>query len=908
VSARDDEERLWPRLRRVFRLPPTRTRLEAEIDEELRFHLEGRIEEFMRTDGLTRPEAERKASALFGDLAGYRRDTRDIDFAMNERRQHMDARDALARETRLAARALKRSPAFTFVTILTLGLGLGAATAIFTLLDAVVLRPLPYRDADRLVQLSSPVPRLKGQTRWGLARHEMFYFLDNGHTLEALGVYQVSDVSVMGSGAERTERARWVQASSSLMNVLGFVPERGRLILPDDNHSQVPTVVVLSHGYWQRRFGGDTSIVGTSISIEGFPLTVVGVLPRGADLPDVKVDLWAPAHVDSTTTWNNHSWSAIGRLRPGVSAQDAVRDLAPLTERLPEVYPQVYGPNWNRSTGFRTDVVPLQEAVVGELVTRSLWTLFGAVALVLLIAAANVGNLFLVRVDSRRREMAVRTALGADRAHLAVHYFAEAFLLAAGAAAVAIGVAAAMVRLMVATAPSQLPRLSEVRLDGMSVAFAIGGALVAGIVFGIAPLWGARPEMATLRQAARGQTNSRQRMTVRRVLVASQMALAVILLAAAGLLLQTFRNLRTVRLGFEPRGVLTVGVALPNITYGRDAVRASTILEQLADRVRSQAGVTAVGFGDRLPLSSGDWCNAVTLESPSAPGGVGACPPTSLVSPGYFEAMGIRVEGRSLDWAGMNAGDGAMIVSHAFARHHWPNESAIGKGIRFSRGPIYYRVVGIADDVTGSSVDGQPLELVYFPMRPLAGSPLWGAPVQSTLVVRTTTDNPLGLLPAISAALAEIEPRAALSNAATMSTIVARSMARHSFTMLLLLIAAVVAVGLSAVGIYGVIAYVAEQRRGEIGIRMALGARASQIKAMVVRESMILCAAGVAIGLLGAFATTRALTVLLYGVRAADPPTFVAVAVVLLAVSAAASYLPARRAAATDPADALRAD
>jgi predicted permease len=589
----------------------------------------------------------------------------------------------------------------------------------------------------------------------------------------------------------------------------------------------------------------------------------------------VKVDLWAPAHVDSTTTWNNHTWSAIGRLRPGVSAQDAVRDLAPLTERLPEVYPQVYGPNWNRSTGFRTDVVPLHEAVVGELVTRSLWTLFGAVALVLLIAAANVGNLFLVRIDSRRREMAVRTALGAD-ARTWPCTTSPRRSCSPPEPRQSPSVAAAMVRLMVVTAPVSC-RGSRSAARRVSVAFAIGGALVAGIVFGIAPLWGARPEMATLRQAARGQTSSRQRMTVRRFLVASQMALAVVLLAAAGLLLQTFRNLRTVRLGYDPHGVLTVGVALPEITYGRDALRASAVLGQLADRVLSQAGVTAVGFGDRLPLSGGDWCTGVTLESASAPGGVGTCPPTSLVSPGYFEAMGIKVEGRSLEWAGMNAGDGAMIVSRAFARHHWPDESAIGKGIRFSRGPIYYRVVGIADDVTGSSVDGQPLELVYFPMRPLAGSPLWGAPVQSTLVVRTTTDNPW-LLPAISAALAEIEPQAAVSNAATMSTIVARSMARHSFTMLLLLIAAIVAVGLSAVGIYGVIAYVAEQRRGEIGIRMALGARASQIKVMVVRESMILCAVGVAIGLLGAFAATRALTALLYGVRAADPPTFVAVA------------------------------
>jgi len=374
----------------------------------------------------------------------------------------MEIGDALSRETRHAARTLLRTPSFSIMTLVTLALGIGAATAIFTLLDSVVLRPLPYPNAERLVKLTSPVPKLKGQTVWGLARHEMFYFLERGHSLENLGVYQLSDVTVLGTGgavADRPERVRWAQASASLFSVLGFQPSRGRLFVADDNHSQQPTIVVLSHGYWTRRFGSAPDVVGQVINVEGFPMTVVGVLPSGADLPDLKVDVWAPAYVDSTTVWNNHTWSAIGRLKPGVSAADAERDLAPLTSRLPEVFPNVYGRNWNQSTGFRTAVQPLRDAVVGDMLTRALWTLFSAVALVLLIAAANVANLFLVRLDARRRERALRTALGADRAHLAWNYLSESMLLAVVAAVSAVAVAQVLLRVLLAAAPSELPRL-----------------------------------------------------------------------------------------------------------------------------------------------------------------------------------------------------------------------------------------------------------------------------------------------------------------------------------------------------------------------------------------------------------------------------------------------------------------
>jgi putative ABC transport system permease protein len=827
----------------------------------------------------------------------------------------MEIGDALVREGRHAARTLWRAPSFSLITLVTLALGIGAATAIFTLLDSVVLRPLPYANADRLVDLSSPVPKLKGQSVWGLARHEMFYFLQNGHSLENLGVYQLDQATVLGGGGGRPERVRRVATSASLFDVLGFRPALGRLLVAEDNHSRTPAVVVLSHGYWARRFGAAPDVVGRTLDVEGLPLTVVGVLPPGADLPDLTVDLWAPAWVDSTTVFNNHTWSAIGRLRPGVSAADAERDLAPLTNRLPEVFPSVYNPRWVVNTGFRTAVVPLRDAVVGPLLTRALWTLFGAVALVLLIAGANVANLFLVRLDARRRELAVRAALGAGRAQLAWQSLTESLLLALLAAVLAMAIAQGMLRAILAVAPSELPRLSEVHLSSAGIAFAGGVALLAGAAFGVLPLMGERLDLGLLREAGRGLTSSRRGMAVRRVLVASQMALAVVLLAAAVLMVRTFRNLRAVQPGFDPSGVLTLDVALPEQRYGgslpyaQAAELATGFYQQLADRVRGLPGVRAVGFTDRMPLVSGDWCTGITLEGPTPEAATGACPPSTLVSPGYFEAMGIRVEGRAPDWSGMLAHDGAVVVSRAFADHRWPNESPIGKGMKFSgTRPPFYRVVGVARDVRGLGVDAPPPEYVYFPMLGIPDAPLWSPPSYMHLVLKTAAGDPLALTGAVTRVVQELEPEAAVANVTTVESLLDASMAKQSFTMVLLLIAAASAMLLSAVGIYGVISYLVAQRRGEIGLRVALGAQAPEVTGMVLRQSLTLALSGVAVGLLAAWGTTRVLRALLFGVRPADPVTLILVPLALLGVAALASYAPARRAARIDPAEALRTE
>ncbi len=905
-------------LRRVFRLPSTRARAGTLVDEELRFHLEGRVEELMAR-GLGRDEAAAEARRRFGDTDSYRRATAAIDEQIIQEQRRMDVFDVVTRETRQAVRSLARSKGFTLTAVSTLALALGAATAIFTMLYAVVIRPLPYHDADRLVALSSPVPKFKGDTLWGLARHEIFYFKQNSRALADIGVYQNDQLTVSGTGPDRpAERVRAARASANLFNVLGISAELGRTLLPDDNRERQGSVLVLGHDYWVQRFGGDRGIVGRTIDVGGFPMTVVGVVPASAQLPDLRIDVWAPAYVYAEQpAYNNHTWNGVGRLRAGFTAADAQRELVPLTQRLPELFPQAESRKFLESTGFYTQVRPMRDVVVGEVMTRALWILFGSVLIVLLIAAANLSNLFLVRIDARRREIALRAALGAGRMRLVIHALTESTLIALAAGVLAVGLAAAGLRILLTVAPTELPRLAEVHLGAAGVAFAAGSALLVALALGLLPSLGASTlDLSPLRDGGRGMTTSRRRHAVRSALVVSQVALSLVLITAAGLMVHSFRNLRAVRPGFDPTGVLTMTVALPEGRFGsrndRDVgsyERTSALYEQLAERVRSLPGVMAVGFSEKIPLASGFLCTGVNIEGADPTRTRGACPPTALVSPGFFEAMGIRLDGRTPSWSGMDQHDGAMVVSRAFAESTWPDETAFGKGLKYyGSTPPFYRVAGIATDILGDGYDQPPVAIAYFPMLPIPGAILWGAPTGMHLVVRTRSGNPIALASGIRRMVTELEPQAAITNVETMDALVAKSMARRTFTMLLLGVAATMALLLSVVGLYGVISYVVGQRRGEIAIRMALGARMAQVGRTVVGQSVRLAALGVVLGLVGALASLRVLRSLLFGVSPTNPPLMAGAALLLLVVAAVAGYAPARRAARVDPAEALRSE
>lgn len=898
----------WNRLRRVFRLPLTSGRVAAAVDDEIRFHIAERIDELV-AGGWSPAEAAAEVRRRFGDLEAHRRATRAIDEEMLRMQRRREIGDTLGREVKRAARSLGRTPGFTAMTIVTLALGLGAATAIFTILDAVVLRPLPYPHGDRLVALSSPVPGVKAAPVWGLARHEMFYFERASKTLQDVGLYRTDATTVTDdNGAHPAQQVPTAEVTANLFGVLDIVPERGRLLTADDNRQEKQSVALIGHGFWERRFGADPNIVGKTVEVEGTPMTIVGVLPPSAQLPDFKVDLWLPLYTyPEMQAISNHVFNAIGRLRPGFNVEDAQRELTQLTARFPTVFPNVYTPRMMQQLGFTTRVVSLRDDVVGDLVTKAIWILFGAVLVVLLIAAANVTNLFLVRGESRRLELTVRGALGARLSDFAWYYLSESVLLALIATLGATLLAWLGLRALVAIAPPSLPRLDEIRLGWSSVLFAAGGAVAAGVVLGIVPLVRPPADLAVLREGGRGATGSRRRLATRNALVMSQMALALVLLAAAGLLVRSLRNLRSVQPGFDPIGVLTLGVSLPTARY-RTPQMANTVYEQMAARVRALPGVTAVGFGTELPLEATDLCTTAVIDVPGPSGERSDCVQLLQVSPGYFKALGISIRGAAPSWPENDGGGAGAVVSRAFANRFWPNEDAIGRGVRCcnANGP-FYRIRGVTGPVRTHGLDRTPGQVVYFPIVPFAQHPgIEGLPDNMQMVVRTTSGRELTLVPAITRIVNELDPQIPITSIRSMEAIVSQSLARRSFTMTLLAIAAALALVLSAVGIYGVISYVVAQRRGEIGIRMALGAQASTVRTLVVRQSLTIALAGIAIGLIASLAAMRVLGTLLFGVSPTDPLSLFLATLVLLVLAAAASYSPATRASRVDPAEALK--
>ena len=909
----------WHGIRRVFRLPTSDTRLTREVDDELRFHLEGRVEEFVAA-GWSRDAAVAEAKRRFGDYRAYRRQARDIDLVTDQRRRRMDIFDAVRRETRQSIRALVRTPAFSIVALATLVLGIGATTAIFTVLDAVVLRPLPYPAPERLVSVTHPVSGAAVTAgNWGVSPAGYFFFRRQAHTLAASGIYTTGMLSVRApDGAARVQSA---QITSSLFGVLGARPITGRLLTADDDTPNGPLVVVLGYGFWQRDFGGDRSIVGRTIDVEGDPVLVVGVTAAGftlpmpsafssqADLAGFGVDVWLPLQLDpAARPVNTHPYSMIARLAPGASAADAQQELAALTARLPEIAPSAYSPAFMRQYHFSVAATPLLSQVVGA-TARVLWVVFGAVALVLVMAAANVANLFLVRLEAHRREAAVRAALGAGRGHLALHYLSESLMLTMTAGVIALLLAWGALHVFIALAPPSIPRLGSVSVGWSAVAFTAALSILLGIVFGVVPLLARRDDMATLREGGRGLTASRATRIVRDALIVGQMTLALVLLAAAGLMLRTVDQLRHVKPGFDPERAVVMHVHVPWSRYGGWAPVAA-FHRALQERVGALPGVRAVGGATDAPLVSLGFCSVVWIEDhPLAPGEVPPCVKVTEAAPGFFGALGLAVRGRVPDWHDAEAGTGAVVVTRALAERFWPGENPIGRGIKGNGSqPPFYRVVGVTDDVRGDGLEKPPVEAVFFPIIPIANAPLWQPPNDVELVVRTSLDDPITLVPTIRRAITAMDPAVSVDRVQTLTSVVQHSLARVSFILALLAFAAAMAVLLSAVGTYGVIGYLVTQRRSEIGLRVALGARPWAVTRLVVGRSLRLAALGALIGTVAALATTRLLSSLLYGVRATDPATFVAAVAFLLVVAVLASLAPARRATRVDPVEALRAN
>ena len=900
-------------MKRVFRLPASARRLRDEVDAELLFHIQGRVEDFM-AQGMSREEAEAEARKRFGNYDGYRSEAQHIDARIVRERGRAEFFEMLWREARYAFRALRRTPTFSIIAALTIAIGIGAPAAMFTVLDRVVLRPLPYADADRLVRLESRVPGLGADETWAIGRGQLAYLQQNTKSFESLGIYQSLGVVVTLPDAS-TRRLTAATVSAGLQSVLRSRVVLGRAIVDDDNRERTPRVALLGYRLWQREFGGDERVVGRAIDIDGAPTTIIGVLADDARIPDelmsreYAADLWLPVYYNpSDAARNNHVLRGVGRLRAGVTVEAADAEVARLTADFPRAMPTAYDDAFMRRTRFRTSVIPLQEYVLGG-VGSTIWILFASVAVVLLIAAVNVTNLFLVRAEGRRRDLAVRTALGADRGHLSAHYLAESLLIVAAGGVLAIVMAHVALRVMLWNAPDGLPRASEIHVGWSTVAFVVALVLLLTIAFAMISLFriGKRTTFAALREGGRGGTARRAR--VRAVLIATQSALALVLLASAGLLLRSFQKLHAVRGGFATSGVLTATMLVPAARYDGDAL--TSFLERLAERARTLPGVVSVGVGDReaLPLS-GEGCTAVYApEHVPQPGEQPFCPAVQEVADGFFNALLIDVRGRTQTWSDLHTpATAGVVVTPELARRLWPGQDPIGKQIGTSRVKLTLRtVIGVTGELRFGGLDQPPSVIAFFPMVPSAETQGRRA-ANATLIIRSASESQLPSSEAVRRLVAELDPAVPLASVETMRERVAASTARVSFAMVLIGLAAAMALTLSVIGIYGAISYLVGQRRNEIGIRVALGANARQVASMVMMHALRIAALGIVVGVAASLLVTRLLQSMLFEVSPSDPIVLGAVSLMIALLAALASAGPARRAARVDPAEALRAE
>jgi predicted permease len=719
------------------------------------------------------------------------------------------------------------------------------------------------------------------------------------------------------TGGEQPEHVHLANVTASLVPTLGVRPLLGRSFTMEEDRPGASAVAVLSNALWHRRFGGDRSVIGRTIQLDGVAHEVIGVMPPTFHFPNAETELWRPMRIDPARLHaGNFNRNAIARLRPGVTLATAEREMQALLMRMPEDYPGPMSRAMLEQAGIHVVVRPLRDDVVGD-IRPVLLTVLGTVAFVLLIACANVANLFLVRAEARQKEIAVRTAIGATPARVAGLFLGESLILTAIGAALGLFLAWGAVRALLAIAPAGLPRASEIAIDGTTLAVTAVLAAVAALCFGLLPSFhaGGAGLIATLKDGSRGATAGRERQRVRDAFVVAQVALALVLLVGSGLMARSFQRMRAVDPGFRADGLLTLRLAFPDREYA-DPLRTVGVYQQLIDRIAALPGVRSAAMTSKLPLvDDGHSANGVWIEDhPTPADAVPIVLSTALVSDGYFTTMGVPiVEGRTFTRIDQSRAPLEMIVSRSFAKHFWPNGGAIGRRIK-EGGPEapWSTIVGVVGDVHDESLTKPADEMVYMPMlapqmmMKLSDDTLYTSNGMA-LAIRAA-GSPAALTAAVRRAIAETDAKLPLVNVRPMDAVVTSAMARTSFTLVMLGVAAGVALLLGAIGIYGVISYMVSLRTREIGVRMALGAQRGQVRAMVVRQGLVLAGIGVAIGLASAVALARLIASLLYDVAPTDPLTLGAVTAALLTVAIVASWLPARRAARIDPVEALRAD
>jgi predicted permease len=898
-----------PAWRRYLRF--WRPDVDADVDDELHFHLEMRTEELVAR-GWGTEAARAQALAEFGDVATVRTALREIDHRLAERRGHMEWLDALARDLRFAVRRLRRQPGFAVPAAATLGLGIGATAAIFALVHAVLLRPLPYHEPDRLVAVHHVAPGF-GLTDGGLSDGTYAHYRARNRAFDEMGSYFDRVLSV--TDGDTPERLRAALVTPSVFAVLRARPARGRLC--HDPAPVDPIEVVLSHDLWVRRFGADPAVVGGTIELNRVPRAVVGVMPRGFDFPHRDTQLWFCMPVDTAEAQlRSFHQTGIARLRAGVSPERARAELQRLVPLLADAYPDVT-PELLEEAKLTAVVVPLKDAMLRD-VRPALVLLLCTAALVLLISWANVANLFLVRAEHRRREIAIARALGASTRDLARRLLAESTTLAAAGGALGLALAWMGVAARFGFEPGGIPRLHEVRVDGMVVGATAALSLLAGLLLGAVSLARAdiaEPARALSRSGIRG-TPSRAWRRAQRSLVAVQVMLALALLVASAAMVESVWRMRQLRLGFDPSDLVVFEVALPFRQYERYH-EGAYFFHELTRRLRAVPGVTAAEAAGSVPLTPVSFVteSVAPVDAAGRPEDESAAT-GNAVTPGYFRTMGIPLlHGRGFRAGDLLSAETPVVVGAALARALWGDGDVVGRRLTLGRHqrPAPFTVVGVVGDVPGETIAGGQARMLYFPiLEDLAGIPdarpaVPYYPGELIIVVRTTL-SPAEVLGAARRIVGELDAKVPVANLRTMEQLVARAMARTRLTAILLVIAAGTALLLGAIGVYGVVSYTVMQRIPEFGIRLALGAAPSGLRRMVLRQEGIVVAAGIAGGTLLAVATMRLVRGLLFQVSPTDPVLFAATAALVASVALVACWLPARRASRVDPVEALRAD
>jgi predicted permease len=817
-------------------------------------------------------------------------------------------------DIRYAIRTFAASPGLAFAAILSLGIGIGANTALFSVAQAVLIRPLPYSNADRLVILWNRSPGLNITEDW-FSTAQYFDIKNGHHGFDALAIAIGSNVNLTGDG--EPERIGVIRVSSNLLPMLGAAAARGRLFVPDEDTPGRPATAVLAHGTWMRRYGGDPAAVGRAVTLNGTRYEIVGILPESFSLPREVLptlgvaedgEIFLPLSLAPTAAGvrTREDYNILGALKPGVSLSAAQAEMDTITTRLRRDFPDVYPPNG----GLTFSIVPLFEQVVGN-VRRPLWILVGAVGCVLLIACANVANLLLARAISRRREIAVRVALGATRGRIVRQLLTESVLLSICGGALGVLLALAAVKWVHLLQPASLPRLRAIAVDGPVLLFTLAVSLVCGLLFGLAPALGTgRIDVhTTLKDAARGSAGSAlwgRRQNLRRMLVVAELALSVVLLVGAGLLVRSFARLTAVPPGFDPSGVLTLELTMNGRKYA-DGPAVQNAYRALWERLDRLPGVTASGGVTSLPLSQFFAWGPITVEGRTPlPGETFLNADQRVVGGRYFQAMNIPlVAGRFFDDRDSAANPRVIIVDEFMARELWPGQDAVGKRVHVgdakSTSP-WQTVVGVVGRVKQYGLDTDGRIAFYMPQTQAASRAMY-------VVVRSDGGgDQAGLAASVRGRVRELDPDLPLYHVRSMTERVSESLARQRFSMLLLAIFAGLAAALAAVGIYGVMAYLVSQGTREIGIRVALGATPIGILGLVLKQGAAVAGLGLAVGLAGAAALARVMQSLLFGVSSTDAATFAGVTGLLAGVALVASYLPARRAARIDPIVSLRSE